>query len=182
MEENATPLAKPEEQSIAPVDSGTTSTQRQDAPAEGGALVPRPQLSEVANCVSEEASGIVTFDPELLKGYGAQRIVVAYMKQQEANTTALRNDVADTQVRERSALAEASSLREKLAVAENINESERKLRAPRALFSFLGLAVASIGVERVVDKDHWLGIGLIVVGVLIVATTYLIAPAEGKKR
>jgi hypothetical protein len=144
--------------------------------------MPRAQLSQVADRMSVEASGIVTANPDLLQGPGAQRLVVSYLNEQVANAMAVRKECSDSQQRERDAVAEVSTLREKLAVAHTIIESEKRLRAPRTLLSFLGLGATGMGVDQLAGKDATLGVILVVVGILIVGSTYLLAPAEGNKQ
>lgn len=161
-----------------PVDSGSTSQQTQSGAAVSGELVPRPQFTRVADRVSDEVSGLVTIDPAAMGSLGALRVATSYMNEQAAATAALRRDVKEAQEREREAASKSADLRTMLAVATNINETEKKLRAPRAFVSMLGLTIASFGVDQFGNGSRALGVVLVAVGVLIVGATYLIAASE----
>lgn len=112
---------------------------------------------------------------------GALRLATSYMNEQAVNTAALRVELANSQERERRSASEVSELRTALAVAKSINGTDKKLRAPRALVSLLGLTVAGFGVDQFGNGNKSLGIVLVLIGALMVGATYFIAPDDGAK-
>ena len=178
-ESEQTPV--PQDLETSPTDSGTKSEQKESAKEVAGELMPRPQLSRIADCVSAEASGLVTVDPAAMQTLGALRLATSYMNEQAVNTAALRVELANSQERERRSASEVSELRTALAVAKSINGTDKKLRAPRALVSLLGLTVAGFGVDQFGNGNKSLGIVLVLIGALMVGATYFIAPDDGAK-
>src|SRR5512139_1549212 len=74
--------------------SGTAQIRESNAPVVGE-VMPRPQLSQVADCVSNEVSGLVASDPSALGGVGALRAIASYLNEQSATLAALRRDAEE---------------------------------------------------------------------------------------
>jgi hypothetical protein len=162
-----------------PLDSGSKTVQLSDSANAIQAAAKAPQLSQVAECVSQEATGLVTLDPGFLQSWGAQRLLTSYANEQAASSAALRRDMKEAQALERHAAAEVTDLRAELKVAQFALSTERKLRAPRTLFSLLGLSVAGFGVDQFGADNTALGVILVAIGAAIVVGTHLLGPSNG---
>lgn len=177
---NGRPLSLGQGPEPNPRDSGTASAQTASTVVSTGGFLPRSQLSQVADCVATEATGLVSVDATFLQNWGSQRLLTSYANEQATTAATLRRDLAQTQEREREAIAKAGDLRTQLAVANHINKSEKKLRGPRTLFSLIGVTVAGFGVDQFVGGNKPLGVALAIVGLAIAGATHWLGPADGE--
>lgn len=162
-----------------PLDSGSAKDQKAQPATAVAAIAPCAQLSEVAETVTRETSGLVQLDPMYLQQSGAQRILASYLNELSASREAANRNLNSALERERALASDLAMERADHAVAKSALQTEQSLRRPRAVVGGLGTLVFGLGVDQYADGRQGLGIVLGLLGVTIVIAATILGMAKG---